>query len=550
MNSSPLDLIRARESAFAHLAGSHGLKRLGDTGRCALMTKDARADTAAIDTHRLIVPGTITTQDEDRSRDVVRTDGVDLSDHQTNPQVLYEHGFSNDPDIGTKAIAKAEDQAGAYRVVREEGRIRAYSHFNPKFKAAMQLFELYADGFLRGLSIGIIPVQLEYRRDTAPGADGMMGAPGLLILQSKLFEYSFCSIPDNPHALADRILGKGLLDGRPIAPGLFKSLSSHLPHRPEQVVSGFAQTATENDMATPAPETPATTPAPAPPVPKTKSKPAAPAANGNGHAKPQLFRKSENGDYVPLSEDGSTTTTMEQDQEEDQGLSGLPEQPVGALVSQGIHDRLVDLGEYLELAATRQENERLSAILEALAEQVTNACDEMTGFYAGEYPDLPKLEGEPPADDEPETKSDGGEGDDEPDLEEDEELPPGKGRKRLGPRAAVLAGRLDALRKYRAARPVHKRLTKSAQRVCRKAAGYLDEVSDHEGELKESHKSAAKYHSRTLSELAQAGDGEGMEDEEMKALRDENEKYRRTMAKLTKQHERLISEFRKLRFGR
>lgn len=532
MTADALSLIAQREEALDGLRSGYGLKKLAEN-RYGLRTKRAVVDTAAIDTRKLIVPGTITTQDEDRSRDIVVTSGVDLTDHKPNPVVLYEHGLTE--EIGTKAIARAADDDGAYQVIPEEFRLRSYSHFSEKFEFSEQLFELYAEGFLKGLSIGIIPTEIEVRRDLPPEG----GWPGLLIKRCKLFEYSFCSVPDNPQALADKIIGKGLICGRTVLPGILKSLTPHLPERREQVASGYEPQTEPPTMTTPAapaatlPATPAATPT----APVTK-------ATAPGKTATPLYTKSEDGSYVPLDGDGSTTTAVAADAPEspdEETLSELPDRPVGAIVGEGIHDRLLDLAEFIETAGTRQENTRLREILDALAGTVTGACDEINSFYESEYPDLDPLEKAAEPEEPPEETGEGTEGEDEP--------PSKKSRKHLSPALARLADRLSGIRKQRQLRPKHKRLTKGASKLCMKAAGFLDEVSDHAGELKESHKSAASYHSRQLKDLAQSSDGESGEDDEMKSLRAENAEMRKKLKTLLDQHDRLVLTFRRAKRG-
>lgn len=518
------------------------LKRLGEAGRYGLMTKDARVDTAAIDTRQLIVPGTITTQDPDRSNDVVVSMGVVLDDHAKNPVVLFEHGYA--AEIGPKVIATADDESGAYRVFKEEGRIRSYSRFSQKFEYSEQLFELYAEGLLCGLSIGVIPVQVEYRKDQDLSKGGF---PGLLIASCKLFEYSFCSVPDNPNALADKVLGKGLLCGRKILPGILKSLSPHLPARAQTVTSGFVPLETE----TPAMPTTAT-PNPAASVAVVTKKKAAPAVGKNG--KPVLYTKAADSDeYTPLEHDSSTTTTMsadtspeteEEEDNEEHALGNLPDRPVGAIVSQGLYDRLCEVMEFVERAAGVQENERLAAILDSLAESLNGHSNEISEFHGAEFPDQEPLAKAEDLEDEADKEGE----DDKPYSEEEVEK-----RKRLSVAVKKLAARVALLRKKRAAQAVvTKRMSKGARGVCMKAAGFLGEVSEHEGELKESHRSAAALHKSRLEDLASDGaaDPYSEEDVEKTALKAQNEKLKRALEKKIKEHENLLREFRKAQRGR
>jgi hypothetical protein len=284
--------------------------------------------------------------------------------------------------------------------------------------------------------------------------------------------------------------------------------------------------------------------------PVTKGKPV-PAANG----KPVLYRKAESGEYVPLESDASTTTTMENaDSPDEEALGGLPDRPVGAIVSEGLFDRLMELAEFIETAGSRQENERLASILDELAGSVSGHAETVSSFHGAEYPDQDPLQKSEDLDDETDK-----EGADEEPYSEEEEEPGGKGRKgrkRLTPNVATLAERVARVKKWRASRPeaVTKRMSRGAAKVCTKAAAYLGEISEHEGELRESHKSAAAHHKTQLEQAVSREGGMAApyseEDDEMKSLRAENEKVRGALKTLLGQHERLVKAFRRAQRGR
>lgn len=193
-------------------------------GRYGIRTKSARTDPSGIDRGRMTVPCTITTQDEDRSGDIVITGGIDLSDHRALPVVLVEHGL----EAGlTFPIGKAEDDERRYTVEPGVGLLRAVTWFSQRSLVAEQVFDLVAEEILRGASIGFVP---EVQEERAGG--------GMLVKRCRLFEYTHCAVPDNPYALADRI-GGGRLVGRPIDEALLKSLRAQLPPLKEQVRGGW-----------------------------------------------------------------------------------------------------------------------------------------------------------------------------------------------------------------------------------------------------------------------------------------------------------------------
>lgn len=121
----------------------------------------------------------ISTEDVDRMGDVVVQEGIDTTRYMDNPVVLWGHDYGSLP-IGI-----------ATEIVKEKGRTIAKGFFAPEDAnpLAQQARKLYDLGILRTVSIGFIPKLFDANDETK-------------ILESELLEFSFVSIPANPHALS------------------------------------------------------------------------------------------------------------------------------------------------------------------------------------------------------------------------------------------------------------------------------------------------------------------------------------------------------------
>jgi hypothetical protein len=524
--TDPLTLLRARDKAATDWRDGWGLRALpGGKGSLVYQHRSALVDAAAIDRGRMAVPCTITDEEPDRYKDVVVTRGLSLDNHRANPTVMYDHGLF---DAMRLQIAKAEDPEGNYTVVAEEKRVRAVSWFSQSLLEAEQYFQLIEEGMLRGVSIQFTPLKAAPRQDGIP--DGSW--PGLLVSESELIEYSHTPMPVNPRALADRI-GKGILAGKPIAPAVMKSLAPHLPP-----------------------------PAPKPvPVRLPPEKKSMPTTTKTAPAPVKKAGMTETGEYVPLEEDSSTTTTAENpktDFAEEESPSA--DRPPGSIFLEGLHDRFMELADFIEKESVKQENPAVTDIAAEHSADITSKMEGLAEAYSKQYPDLDELVGKAvdvSGDDEDETVRKG-EADDEIEDEEGtgeeddvDGTGGGKKRKSRSPEAVrrliARVKRIRADRAERAARnPALKRLSKMAKSVCMKAAGYCDEIAGHEGELRETHKSAASYHSSALKALATSGGPEDdVDNEEMKALRKQNVALKAALAESRKLTERIRTEFRR-----
>lgn len=122
----------------------------------------------------------ISTSTPDRSRDIVRPEGVQLDNYVKNPVVAFGHNYSG------LSIGKTVD------IQKVTEGIIAKVEFTPKgvYPLADQLYEMYKGGFMNAWSIGFIPKKWVDKEDG--GRD---------FQEWELLEYSAVLVPDNPEAL-------------------------------------------------------------------------------------------------------------------------------------------------------------------------------------------------------------------------------------------------------------------------------------------------------------------------------------------------------------
>ncbi|MCL5431675.1 MAG: hypothetical protein M1484_01090 [Patescibacteria group bacterium] len=137
-------------------------------------------ETKAVDGSPRTLVAKISTQDPDRSKDVMVQDGVMLDNYLKNPVVMYAHDYRDLP------IAKCADIKVA------DGGILATVQFPDEgiYEKADVVYQLYKEGFMNAWSIGYLGLDVE------PIPDG-----GLKYNKWELYEFSAVPIPDNPDAL-------------------------------------------------------------------------------------------------------------------------------------------------------------------------------------------------------------------------------------------------------------------------------------------------------------------------------------------------------------
>jgi Escherichia/Staphylococcus phage prohead protease len=145
----------------------------------------AAEPTAVIDSSRMIVRSVITAIEPDRIGDVVVPGGLrNRGEYLRNPVVLWAHQRTI-PPIGTCL---------GLEVLPD--RIVAETKFAAASSLARDVFRLYAEGVLRGWSIGFVP-----RKSHPMLRAGRFGPAGIRIEEWDLLEYSAVPVPENPQAL-------------------------------------------------------------------------------------------------------------------------------------------------------------------------------------------------------------------------------------------------------------------------------------------------------------------------------------------------------------
>ena len=131
------------------------------TARADPRTHAFRGQTLKVDPANMIVRAVISTAAPDRVGDIIVPGGLRNADEfLRNPVVLWAHQRSL-PPIGT-----------CERLTIEADRIVAETKFSASSPFAQDVFQLYAEGVLRGWSIGFVPakiVPIPSARGKAPG---------------------------------------------------------------------------------------------------------------------------------------------------------------------------------------------------------------------------------------------------------------------------------------------------------------------------------------------------------------------------------------------
>lgn len=204
------------------------LKRLGGSGETGY-----RTDTQlTLDRGRMRISGICTSERLDRSREIVRSKGLDVSDHKLNPILTIGHKWREADGV----IGRCEVN-GTYTVEpgREKGSTPFVGQFfqtGPNAERAMQAFELVDSGVLRGVSVGFLIPPGGTQKITADD-----GYPALDIVKSKLFEVTVLPVGDNPDAVV-RVVEKGL-GGRRLLPEFDSLLRPYVPPKRVCVRGGF-----------------------------------------------------------------------------------------------------------------------------------------------------------------------------------------------------------------------------------------------------------------------------------------------------------------------
>jgi hypothetical protein len=156
------------------------------------------AEIGAIDMQERSLVSTISTTAVSRSGDIVLPEGLKMANYRKNPVVVWSHNYYI-PPLGTAMWVKPSKQG-----------VIAKSRFATKPRTTTGdwfpdiVLDLYNQKVLRGFSIGIQPGIVKYsdiHKDDFYENKAWQGAWRVHV-ESDMMEYSCCTIPMNPEALA------------------------------------------------------------------------------------------------------------------------------------------------------------------------------------------------------------------------------------------------------------------------------------------------------------------------------------------------------------
>lgn len=170
---------------------------------------------------------------EDRDGDMVLLDGWELDAYRANPVVLFAHN-SRQPPIARAISLELDRKADQLRA-----RDQFYNGPGPWGEFAAELFDMYAMGFMRAVSVGFRPTKRpELIRGEPDPETGYQPILGFKFVGQELLEHSAVPIPANPRALM-RAAERGAMDK--LFPVSWKAL------RPCLLESGYTAPADPTD---------------------------------------------------------------------------------------------------------------------------------------------------------------------------------------------------------------------------------------------------------------------------------------------------------------
>ena len=160
----------------------------------------------SVDRENFTLTATMSTRSVDRDGDIVEPSGMDVTEFQQNPVVLWAHDSSAPP------IAKVEE------VLTSHDSVMGVLKFDQNDPYAAMIFNKFADGFMNAFSVGFTATE-----QPEPISDGEK-ITGLHFQKTKLYELSAVPVPANPEALVREVNAmegkqaarfvKGLLDSK------------------------------------------------------------------------------------------------------------------------------------------------------------------------------------------------------------------------------------------------------------------------------------------------------------------------------------------------
>ena len=161
-------------------AGVDGVELTSEADGDGVAVRAASDKAEVKGSRRLIITAAVGS--EDRKGDLIDPNGWELEGYRRNPVFLWAHDRSM-PPIGR-----------ASRVWVEGEGLKALVEFAPT-AFAMEIADLYARGFMRGVSVGFIPLETEMR-------EASNGRRGYWYKHQELLEISAVPVPMHSSALA------------------------------------------------------------------------------------------------------------------------------------------------------------------------------------------------------------------------------------------------------------------------------------------------------------------------------------------------------------
>lgn len=352
-------------------------RRKSDDDLSDVVSLDIFSD-PAVDVSKLSVRIPISTSDLDRANDVVVQSGITLSEYETNPVVLYEHGME---DV-TVPVAISETPEGVMSI--EIGETMSYATaYHKANKASMQMFGLVVDKFIRAASIAFEPMMV---------AKGMTsnGDPVTFIDQCMLHEWSYVKIPCNQYAVkryknleklkeylhlqceaASRILNRGTIDGSLLLPAISKSLRQTLSENATVTTKGIEKVVAMKKI--------------------TK------VELGKLTTKQFMGVLSEKSEYDPESQKAMDEVVAEKMEEEEGTVNPetkeepVDQTPLGAKVVQALHQQLLSILTAAKTALGPVEAPDVKEQVTGLISEVETVVNSLEGIFSSKYADLPQL---------------------------------------------------------------------------------------------------------------------------------------------------------------
>jgi hypothetical protein len=149
------------------------------------------------------VIGTITTGTCDRDGEIIQPSGVDTTEYQKNPVVLWQHRADLPPIARCAGLKRTATSIIATTVFAD----RPADHPADEEWLPDTVFSLFQQKVLNAFSVGFMPIAARY-----PNAHDLATYPECkrIFSQIKLLEYSVVTIPANSEAVATAV-SKGLL---------------------------------------------------------------------------------------------------------------------------------------------------------------------------------------------------------------------------------------------------------------------------------------------------------------------------------------------------